>query len=202
MQGAGIGAETPDGGLPHDGGVHVEHQVEIHVRHQPRRLGELVVQLARAPSRIAGQHARARSWMCLENAAQQRRGRGQIQPVHDRPDVRVRRLFPDENPPAIGLHRTTRAESQPVALFDRRLEPHHRSRRHIGGAIEHQAECPLGKKVTQQHDRLREVWILKLGHREQQRRPEHVAHYSYSLPATFNHDWTGRLKSAASPPPR
>ena len=46
------------------------------------------------------------------------------------------------------------------------------ARRHVGRPVQHQAERPVRRVVAEQHDRPREVRILQLRHREQQRSAE------------------------------
>ena len=66
-----IGAEAADRRFPHRIGRGIEDDVEIDVAHQPRRMGELVVELTGPPAGVARDHARPRRGPGLQDAAQQ-----------------------------------------------------------------------------------------------------------------------------------
>ena len=67
----GLGAQPANRRFPHVVNGHIEQQVWLHGRHQPRRTRQLLVELARRPSRVADQHAapagRATSAACAES---------------------------------------------------------------------------------------------------------------------------------------
>ena len=116
---AGIGAEAADRLLPHRRRRRLEDDRGVDVGDQPRRRGELGVELAGAPAGVAGEDARARRRR-LDQAAQQQRRRRQVDAVGDRRPLRSRparcpsgssraAARPDRRPRAPGRRRATAA---------------------------------------------------------------------------------------------
>ena len=129
------------------------------------------------PARVSGDDARARRRPLFEDAAQQLRRRRQVQPLLDGAVLGDVGLIGDQDPAALGLNRSADVEAQVVAARDRRLQPHHLVRRHVRRAIQDQPERAVRTVVAEQHDRPREVRVLHLRHRQQQRRLEILARH-------------------------
>ena len=123
------------------------------------------------PPRVAGKHARARRGRCPAPRRSSVRRRRQIQAVADRSILRrprAARRPGSSRAPAAPDRRCTAA-----ARCRRRPAASSRTmslRRHIGRAIQHEAERAVGRVVAEQHHGPREVRILQLRHRQQQRR--------------------------------
>ena len=112
-------------------GIHIEHEIEIDLGHQPCRLRELVVELSWTPSGVAREDPRARRGTRLEHPTQQDAatwtGRG---PVDDRAvfgagsALRRRRIQPRS-----GSTGPPMCSGSSLPAVDRRLEPDHLARR-------------------------------------------------------------------------
>ena len=137
---------------------------------------QLLVELTRTPPGIAGKHQRPGSGTRLEHTPQENGRRREKQARHDGAVLDVGRLFSTEDPSAIRFDRSAGVESQIVAVLNGWFEANHSRRRLVGRAIQHETERSLGHEVAQQHNRLGEVWILQLWHREQERGFESFRH--------------------------
>ena len=54
-----IGAKPADGHFPRRRGGDFENQIQLDRHDEPRRLGDFRVELARPPTRVAGEHVRS-----------------------------------------------------------------------------------------------------------------------------------------------
>ena len=154
-----------------DRGGNLEDQIELDRRDEPRRCGQLRVELPRSPAGVAGEHVRAsRQRTRRQHAAQQHRRRRQIQPGAER--LRARRLgrLGREDPAALRLDRAADEQRQ-IVRARRPAARDARPRRPTisDGRLTTRPNAPSVACSHEQHDRLREVRIEQLRHREQQR---------------------------------
>ena len=99
-----------------------------------------VVELSGPPAGVAGEHARARRRACVDSTRRSSAGDvDRYSPSWIVAVLGVLGLSREQDPAALGLDRSADPERQLVAADDRRLQPDHRRRRHVGRAVQRPA---------------------------------------------------------------
>jgi hypothetical protein len=162
-----VGAELPDGALPHLIRGSFEEQSRVDVCREPRGRGELFIQLARTPARVAGEHARS-SRRALDHRTQHVDRAREIQAIGDRHDIAVLWRFAEQDVTALRLDGTSHPEERAGRRRDRGIEAHRFGCRRRGRTIHDKPERAFRAVLAEQHDRPFEVRIGELRHRQEQ----------------------------------
>src|SRR5262249_42174902 len=121
-----VDAEAPDGRLPHLVGRRAEDEIRIGRCREPRRVRELRVELARAPARVAPQQPRARAralpGTALEEPAQARQGRGEMEALADALGLAAAGIGAEQEEAAMLLDRSAGPEPHPAVAAERWVE--------------------------------------------------------------------------------
>ena len=137
----------------------LEDQIELDGHDEPGAVLELLVELARSPARVAGQHVRAfRERLRGQDAPQEQRRRRQIQAGADTARVHALGRFGGENPAALRLDRPADEQRQVVRVVDRRIEQDRRRRRDLRRPVHDQAERALRRRARRAARRSARSW--------------------------------------------
>ena len=174
-----VRAEPADRCFPHHARIRVEDDIERRHRTSARPTARAPHRAARGPSR----HTRRARAHAARDASRARAAAGAARStdttLDDHAVILFDRFVGREDPAAIRLDRPARAEDEIVAELDRRSEAHHRALAAASvGRFSTRPNAPSGRKSQSRITVLREIRILQLRHREQQRRLEIVRHES------------------------
>src|SRR5687767_9782166 len=157
--------------LPHQLRRHGEDQRRIDLHRQPRRRRQFLVELTWRPRGAADDDAGAVRGRFLQQLQRQLVRHGQDDAWTNLALLVVRPLgVGAEHPRLLRLDRA--ADPQPYFGIDfhRRVGLDHRPGRILHLAVHHEPESALFRVIAEQDDRLREIWIRHLRHREEQDR--------------------------------
>ena len=173
-----IDPEAADGALPHVLGRRLEDEPGVGRRREPGRGGELAVELAGAPARVAEEQPTAPSCELvgrgLEQAAQHLDRGGQVESVRDPLRVLDARVITEEQEAALRLDRAAAPEHEPAVALHRRIERNGLRGPQVRRTVHDEADRSVAAVLAQEDHAAGEVLVLELRHRDEQRRRERV----------------------------